>query len=127
MEMRFLLGLMLLSVPVFASDWNDLETGETYKIKQSLSLTQLERSSSKLDILQGESFKLNTITGLDMISVTMLTFAYEKCPGMEMKTELEIIPVLNASPTVEIGATVEDCELQIFLENKDLMTPSFFE
>lgn len=125
--MRLLLGLMLLSMPVFATDWNDLETGETYKIRQALSLPQSERSGSSLDILAGESFKLNSITGLDMISVSLLTFAFEKCPGMDMKTEMEIIPVLNTSPLIEIGATVENCELQVFIENKDLLAPSFFE
>lgn len=125
--MRLFIGLLLLSLPVFASSWNDLETGITYKLKQDFSLPQVERSGSSLDILTGESFKLNSITGLDMINVTFLTFAYDKCPGIDMKTDMEIIPVLNTSPAVEIGAIVENCELQIFIENKDLLAPSFFE
>jgi hypothetical protein len=44
-----------------------------------------------------------------------------------MGTEMEIIPVKNTSPMVEVGAQLENCSLEIFIEKKDLMSASFFE
>ena len=45
-----------------------------------------------------------------------------------MKTEMEIIAVKNTAPVVEVGAQLEEnCMLEIFIENRDLMTDSLFE
>jgi hypothetical protein len=126
--MRLFIGLMLISVNLFAANWSDLEEKTNYKLTQSFQLPQIERSGSILDIMKGESFVLSEITGLDMINVSLFTFEYKNCPGIAMKTDMEIIPVNNTSPVVEIGAQViEGCKLEIFIENKDLMTNSFFE
>lgn len=125
--MRLFIGLILVSFNLFAADWNDLATQEKYTLTQSFQLPQTERSSSLIDIMQGDEVVLNEIIGLDMIKVTLFKFNYINCPGMELKTEMEIIAVNNSSRMVEVGAQLEKCSLEIFIENRDLMTNSFFE
>lgn len=125
--MRLFLGLMLVSFNIMAADWNDLEIKQKYRLTQSFQLPQLERSSSFVDFMEGEEVVLNEIIGLDMIKVVLFKFDYKNCPGSDMKTEMEIIPVKNTSPVVEVGAQLENCSLEIFIENKDLMSTSFFE
>ena len=129
--MRLLVGFMLLiSFSAFAKDWSDLEIGSTYKITQSFSLKQLERSGSSVEIEKGQSVVLK-----DMVSVAvpgyplyLYIFDYKSCPGPAMKTDQEIIPVNETSPLVEVGVELEEqCELNVFLEVKDFYTNSLFE
>ncbi len=126
--MRLVLSLMLLSSPLFASSWNDLEVSSQYKINQAFQLPQLERSKSLLDINVGDQVLLKEIVSLDMINVALYRFEYKNCPGPAMKTDMEIIPVKNTTPVVEVGAQLElECMLEVFIENKDILTESFFE
>lgn len=125
--MRLFIGLILISFNLFAADWNDLAIQEKYTLNQSFQLPQSERSSSLIDIMQGDEVILSEIIGLDMIKVTLFKFNYLNCPGMELKTEMEIIAVNNSAPVIEVGALLEKCSLEIFIENRDLMTNSFFE
>jgi len=126
--MRLFLGLCLLSFQLQAVSWNDLEISNQYKINQQLQLRQIERSGSTLEISAQESFILKEVIGLDMINVSLFRLQYKNCPGPAMKTEMEIIPVKNTTPVVEVGAQLEEnCMLEIFIENRDLRTDSLFE
>ncbi len=126
--MRLFLGLCLLSFQLQAVSWNDLEISNQYKINQQLQLRQIERSGSMLEISAQESFILKEDIGLDMINVSLYRLQYKNCPGPAMKTEMEIIAVKNTAPVVEVGAQLEEnCMLEIFIENRDLMTDSLFE
>ncbi len=126
--MRLLiLGLIFISFNLCAAEWNDLELDQKYTLTQSFQLPQIERSGSLVDFLQGEEVVLKDIIPLDMIKVMLFKFDYKNCPGPDMKTDMEIIPVKNTSPVIEVGAQLENCTLEIFIENKDLMTASFFE
>jgi hypothetical protein len=125
--MRIFVGLMLISLNLFAAEWNDLEMDQKYTLTQSFQLPQIERSGSLVDFLQGEEVVLKEIIALDMIKVMLFKFDYKNCPGADMKTDMEIIPVKNTAPVVEVGAQLEKCSLEIFIESKDLMSTSFFE
>jgi len=127
--MRLILSLMLLiSTQAYAVEWNDLEIGETYNLSQSFSLPQVERSQSLIDLTAGEQFTVTDVVPLDMINVVLYELNYHNCPGPEMKTEMEIIPVQGTSPVVEIGALLEkECNLQIFIETRDILSNSFFQ
>ena len=127
--MRLLIGLALVfSFNTFAADWNSLEIGTSYKLTQGFSLPQLERSGSMVEFTKGEEVVLTDIVPLDMISVVLYEFQYKNCPGPEMKTDMEIIPVQGTSPVVEIGALLEkNCNLQIFLETRDMYSESIVE
>ena len=125
--MRLFLGLLLISFNILAADWSDLEEKQKYKLTQSFQLPQLERSGSFMEFTAGDEAVLSEIIGLDTINVVLFKFDYKKCPGPDMGTEMEIIPVKNTSPMVEVGAQLENCSLEIFIETKDLMSASFFE
>ena len=125
--MRLFIGLILVSFNLFAADWNDLAIQEKYTLTQSFQLPQTERSSSLIDIMQGDEVILDEVIGLDMIKVTLFRFNYLNCPGVDLKTEMEIIAVNNSTRMVEVGALLEKCSLEIYIENKDLMSNSFFE
>ncbi len=127
--MKFLIMALLLSSSLFASTWDELDTKATYKLSQSFQLPQTERSGSILELVKGEKFELKEIVPLEIPGalLTLFIFDYSNCPGIEMKTEMEIIPVNDTSPKVEVGALIEKCELQIYLETKDLDSNSLFE
>ncbi len=126
--MPLLLILSLVSFKVLATDWMDLVNGKAYKINQDFQLTQKERSGSKLDISKGDTAQLTKSVGLPSIGIMLYIFDYKNCPGIAMTTEMEIIPVQETSPMIEIGAQLEEnCELHIYIENKDLMSKSLFE
>jgi hypothetical protein len=125
--MRLFIGLILVSFNLLAADWIDLETQQKYTLTQSFQLPQIERSSSLIEIMQGDEVVLNEIIGLDMIKVTLFKYNYLNCPGMDLKTGMEIIAVNNSPRMVEVGALLEKCSLEIYIENRDLMTNSFFE
>jgi hypothetical protein len=127
--MKFLIIALLLSSSLFASNWDELDTKTTYKLSQSFQLPQTERSGSILELVRGQKFELKEILPLEIPGalLTLYIFDYPKCSGLDMKTEMEIIPVDGTSPVVEVGALVEKCELQIYLETKDLDSNSLFE
>lgn len=126
--MRLLiLGLIFVSFNLYAAEWNDLEMDQKYTLTQSFQLPQIERSGSLVDFLQGEEVVLKEIIALDMIKVMLFKFDYKNCPGPDMKTDMEIIPVKNTAPVVEVGAQLEKCSLEVFIESKDLMSTSLFE
>lgn len=124
----FLLGL-IVSLNVFATDWSDLEVGQSYKLNQSFQLKQLERSGSFLDFNKGDELTLNALIPLAIpgVSLALYIFDFKNCPGPELKTDIDIVPVNNTNPLVEVGAQVEECELNVFLEMKDYYSASLFQ
>lgn len=121
------MAFMLLSLNVFAVEWNNLEINKSYRLTQSFQLTQTERSHSKLDVSKGQELNLVDIIPLDMINVILFKFRYADCPGPAMLTDMEIIPVQETKPVVEVGAQLKNCHLELFLETKDYMSPSFLD
>ena len=124
----FILGF-ILSLNAFAASWSDLDTNKTYQLTQNFQLPQTDRSGSLLDFSKGEKLTLKEIVPLSVpgFVMTLYIFNYNNCPGHALKTEMEIITVMGASPKVETGVQVENCELNIYLENKDLYNKSLFE
>jgi hypothetical protein len=127
--MRLLFAVILLTTQAFATDWSDLEVGKTYKLTQSFQLKQTERSGSMLDIVAGQKVELRALIPLSIpgASLALYIFDYKKCPGPEMKTEQEIIPVNNTNPLVEAGVLLDtSCELNVYIELKDYYANSLF-
>jgi hypothetical protein len=124
MRSIFAFLLLTLSLNSFAMDWFDMESGVTYKLTQPLSLPMKKINRGILELPAGEPFVLKYVTGGAGLGI--LTFHYPNCPGSQMETEVEVIPVKN-SP-IEIGAMVaEGCELWVFVELKDYFTPAIFK
>ncbi len=125
--MRLFILLALISFPAFAINWFDMETDTEYTLQQDFSLPQTERSGSILEISKGEKFLLKEKIGMGM-GLALFNFKYNNCPGPEMETDVEVIPVNGTSPLIEVGAMVaKGCEMWIYVELKDFWTTSFFE
>ena len=125
--MRSLLVLFVLvfSSQVLASSWNDLEIGETYTLNQEIVLVSNSPSESSFHIPAGTKLSHSDLIPLDMISVMLYLFKLPKCPGNDFETQMEIIPVQGTSPLVEIGAQVaSNCQLEIYIETKDIYSSS---
>jgi hypothetical protein len=127
--MQYMLLLFLLSFSTFAAKWDQLTVGETYRLLQNFKLSQFERSQSYVDFTRGDKFRLKKISSIDIPGspLDLFTFDYQECPGMDLVTDLEIIPVKGTLPVVEVGAEVVDCELLIYLERRDFFNKSLFE
>ena len=103
--MRLFILLALVSFPAFALNWFDMETDTEYTLQQNFSLLQTERSGSILEITKGEKFLLKEKLGMGM-GLALFNFQYNNCPGPEMETEVEVIPVNGTSPLIEVGAMI---------------------
>ncbi|HXH73734.1 MAG TPA: hypothetical protein VNJ08_02125 [Bacteriovoracaceae bacterium] len=126
--MRLIFVLLLISFNAFAIEWRDLEVLKTYQLSQNFQLPQTERSGSGMDFTKGEVVLLKEQLPLSGFNVMLYIFKYIPCPGQDMQTDLEIIPVQGTSPVIEIGTQLEKgCELNVYIEVKDLFTKSFFE
>jgi hypothetical protein len=124
-----LIFTIFFSISSWATTWSELQTSKNYLLVQDFQLQQLERSRSLIDFSRGEKFLLKDITNLEIpgASVTLFTFDYNNCPGPDLSTAMDIITVKDTSPLLEIGAQVEKCELNIYLETKDLNLKSILE
>jgi hypothetical protein len=122
--------LMMLSVvitEVNARTWLNLQESKSYQLTQNIALPQSERSGSLLNFSQNDVFSLKA---LERSSDNLLVYTFEQqiCSGSQMRTSLEIIPVQETSPMIEIGAQfIEDCELKIFISDQDLHSTSIFK
>lgn len=125
--MPLLLGLLLLSGNLLATSWNELTINRTYKVTQPFQLRQIERSQALLDINAGDKVYLSGISHMGM-GVSLYTFDYLNCPGNMMATLMEIIPVQESSPVVEIGAQLKIyCRLEIYIETRNFWSQSIFK
>jgi hypothetical protein len=120
---------MLFAVTSWAANWEELREGQSYELLQNFQLKQQERSHSLIEFFKGDKFLLKEVLNLEIPGalIKLFTFDYKNCPGPELSTEMEIIPVKEINPPVEFGAQVEKCELNIYLETKDLDYKSIFE
>lgn len=126
--MRLFLVLFLLSFNTFAADWSELEPQKSYKLTQSFQLKMMDRAGSLLDFTKGQKFKLNDIVPISApgMVLTLYIFDYAECPGKDMETDMDIIPVNGTTPLVEVGAYITECELNVYLETKDYYSKSLF-
>lgn len=125
--MKSFIALALISFNAFAINWNDLTEGKSYRTAQKFSLKQTERSHSMFDVPRGQRVTLKEIVPLSSAPVALYVFDYKNCPGPALSTIMEIITVERTRPVVEIGAQLDNCELNIYVETKDLGARALFE
>jgi hypothetical protein len=75
-KMRLFIALMLVSLNVFAVEWNDIQLDQNLKITQSFQLKQKIAAGSLIDIVSGEDFVVKDIIGLDMIKVVLFELSF---------------------------------------------------
>lgn len=127
--MRLFLVLFLISFSALATSWENLQPGQDYKLTQSFELP-IYRSNSLMSFMKGEAVLLKEILPLAIpggFNMALYIFDYKNCPGTEMETDLEIVPVQGTSPVVKPGVQLEACELKVYIEMKDFYSKSLFE
>jgi hypothetical protein len=79
-----------------------------------------------LDFTKGEKFTLKEIMPLPVgMPLMAFIFSYHHCPGLAVKTDVELVTVDDSRVTV--GAALEECELSIYVEGKDYYSNSLFK
>ncbi len=113
--MRLLIALLLISFNASARDWWSLETTHKYKLNQSFQLPQTERAGSLLDFPIGDEVVFKYKVSIPGLSTFIYVFDYLNCPGPQMETDMQYIPVQGTSPVIKVGAQLEPiCELNFF-------------
>lgn len=128
--MRLFIALFLVSFSALATSWENLQVGHDYKLAQSFELPMSGRSGWMMSFMKGEAVHLKEAEPLAIpggFNMVLYTFNYKNCPGPEMGTELEIVPVEGTSPVVKAGTQLEACELKVYIEMKDYYSNSLFE
>ncbi len=127
--MRLFLALIFLTSSALGVTWNELEAGKAYKLEQSFQLPQKERSKSLLEVSKGQVLPLREVIPLSIPGALLVLyiFDYPNCPGPELSTDMEIVPVSGSTPLVEVGAQLEECALSMYIELKDQRSKSLFE
>ncbi|MGE3609652.1 MAG: hypothetical protein AB7I27_08705 [Bacteriovoracaceae bacterium] len=120
-----------LSFAALASNWSELEIGETYKLTQNFQLPILERSHSIMDFSKGDELYLKDKVVLPIPGHTMIKFifAYPSCPGPQIQSDTVVVKVDGtAAPVVRtVIGLEENCELAFYLEGIYFNRESIFE
>lgn len=117
--------LFLFSFQAYCLDWYDFDLDQTFILKKDLVFDQTELTLNK-----GNRFKLYDIISL-LINVSLYQFEVEQCPDPNANTEMIIVDpsapnneLLDASVGVQLQ---KSCLLEVYVETKDLFSPSLFE
>lgn len=127
--MRFafsLLGTLLITSSVVANPlerrrWQDLESEKSYTLTQSIHLVP------EFKLPQGQRLELRELGPLPGLAVTSFSLYLSACPWPDGKSEMTLVLAAGASAGSEVGVELNSCAVEIYVENKDLPTLSFFE
>jgi hypothetical protein len=121
--------LFVVSANVFSKNlkWSSLYKDSTYSLTQQIDITDTRKED--FSILAESKLKLIQSTALPMINVQLFKFELPSCPSNSMKTELELLELPQANQKIVVIGfdIVENCILEIFIEQKDLYSKSIFK
>lgn len=124
----FLALLLTISVGAFSKNlkWSSLYKGNTYTLNQQINVTDTKEDFS---VPAQSKLKLIDSSALPMISVQLYKFSLPSCPSSSMKTELELLelPQGNAKVVVIGFDVIENCILEVFIEQKDIYSKSILK
>lgn len=110
-----------------ADTWYDFELGDALSLTQDIALPGIRGESIALPT--GEVFILDEVIPLTGISVVDYKFTQKNCAHADWESDMELILPSENPPSskAEVGVIYHpDCKLEILVEGKDLMKPSFF-
>lgn len=124
----FLILLLTVSTSVFSKNlkWSSLYKGATYTLTQQVDVTDRKEDFS---VPADSKLKLIESTALPMINVQLFKFGLPSCPSNSMKTELELLelPQTNQKVIVIGFDVIENCILEVFIEQKDIYSKSILK
>lgn len=120
--------VLILSSSVFAKNlkWSGLYKNNSYTLTEQIDVTDRKEDFS---IQADTKLKLVESSALPMINVQLFKFELPSCPSNSMKTELELLEVDQGNQkAVVVGYDIiENCILEIFIEQKDLYSKSILK
>jgi hypothetical protein len=118
-----LLNLLVFSELSFASTWQSISEGKSYKLKQDL---KIEGENKALLLSKGTRLRALEVSELNMIKVNFQKYKVQNCPDKTLETELELVPVKVEGKKLSVGINMtKGCILEVFVENKDVEEASF--
>lgn len=129
-EVKMLLRIffiLLLALPLSAiasRPWIDVLNENSYSLEKSLRV-----KNTNVNFSRGSVIKVIERAPLNMIKVEMFKIRVVNCQYPEVTSNLELYEILQPNGTkTTIGVEVsKGCELEMFVELKDLNTNSFFD
>ncbi|MBC7386347.1 MAG: hypothetical protein H7301_09345 [Cryobacterium sp.] len=127
----FFFGVFIFCAGAFAQtplsshlDWNVLSPSDDVTLDQALLLR--DSRGANVVVESGSAYRVREVIGLEIPAV-LYTFEAEKCAHPGVTTEMELILPEEGTSQAEVGVTYgPNCDLSIYVETKDLLTPSFF-
>lgn len=119
----FLSLLFLISNGAQASNWNNLSPGQSYKLKENLKITE-----SNLNLKKGTSLKLVEKSDLNMIKIKFFKYQINNCQTQNKESALELVKIKQSQKDkVSVGVTLaKDCMLEVFVQESDFKSETFF-
>jgi hypothetical protein len=120
--MTFLSG----SASAASLSWENLERGEQVQLSQNIEL--LRKSGEAIHLPVETKLFLDDVQPLGELSVTDFTFRVTSCTTPELDSEMSLILPNENTPNskAEVGVSyTKGCELDVFVESKDIATSSF--
>lgn len=113
-KLLLLLSLILLaSNAARASNWMSLNPGNSYQLKNSV-----------LSLKTGTRLKLVEKSDLVMMKMKLHKYKINNCELPQKETNLELVAI-NAD--ISVGVTLaKNCILEVFVQEKDSKTETFF-
>lgn len=110
-----------------ADTWYDFDLGDALYLTQDIALPGIRGESIALP--KNEGFILDEVIPLTGISVVDYKLTQKNCVNEDWESDMELVLPAGNSPTskAEVGVIYHPgCKLEILVEGKDLMKPSFF-
>jgi hypothetical protein len=124
--MKYIL-LLLLSSNIFANTpqkWINTESLQDYKLMDSIEIVGTEN----IVLEQGSVLKVLNIVSLDFINVTVYETKIMSCDFYNDSSDLEIFDFYYNSELTVVGYELSNnCRLDLFIENIDLLKTGIFE
>lgn len=121
--------LALFSLSALAQiKWSDIDQGSKLKFTQEIKLETIDVTKSFL-IQRGSRVVVGERVALGMINVEMFKMELVNCSDSDARGEMQLFDIEQASgKVVTVGIElIEDCNLEIFIETKDLYSKSLFK
>jgi hypothetical protein len=102
--------------------WNDPEAGDRLALTQKITL-------GPASFVAGTSLRLEEKEPLAVPGAPLmyLRLTEEKCEHPEWESEMEIVTPAGNEEASAVGVQLsKDCNWEIYIEQKDMLTPSFF-
>ena len=117
------------SVSAFSQiKWSDISDGDKLRFTQEISLEVIQAEKA-FQIPRGASVVVDERITLGMINVELFKMTLTNCHDDSARAEMQLFDIEQPNgKTVTAGVELTgDCQLEVFLETRDMYSQSFFK